>query len=376
MNKKIRVLIVDDSAVVRQTLQTILNSDPDIEVMGTASDPFFAAKKISVEIPDVITLDVEMPRMDGLTFLKRIMSQHPIPVVIISSLTAKGTETAMKALEYGAVEVIAKSQMDTKNFIEESKIYLCDAVKAAAMSKIKRRVTPHSTQSIQSTQSHELTVQPKYSADAILSKSTRNETSMIRTTELVVAVGASTGGTEALRIFLEAMPPDSPGIVIVQHMPENFTKSFANRLNELCGISVKEAENGDSVIRGRALIAPGNHHLLIKRSGAKYYVEIKEGPLVNRHRPSVDVLFRSTARFAGRNAIGIIMTGMGDDGARGLLEMKEVGAHTIAQDEKSCVVFGMPNEAIKLGAADKILPLDQIAGATSIWAKQFSSNFL
>jgi len=364
MNKKIRVLIVDDSAVVRQTLQNILNSDPDIEVMGTASDPFFAAKKISVEIPDVITLDVEMPRMDGLTFLKRIMSQHPIPVVIISSLTAKGTETAMKALEFGAVEVIAKSQMDTKNFIEESKIYLCDAVKAAAMSKIKRRVTPYSSQSTQSTQSaqsHELTVQPKYSADAILSKSTRNETSMIRTTELVVAVGASTGGTEALRVFLEAMPPDSPGIVIVQHMPENFTKSFANRLNELCGISVKEAENGDSVIRGRALIAPGNHHLLIKRSGAKYYVEIKEGPLVNRHRPSVDVLFRSTARFAGRNAIGIIMTGMGDDGARGLLEMKEVGAHTIAQDEKSCVVFGMPNEAIKLNAHDKILALEHIA---------------
>ncbi len=363
MAKKIRVLIVDDSAVVRQTLQNILNSDPDIEVMGTASDPFFAAKKISVEIPDVITLDVEMPRMDGLTFLKRIMSQHPIPVVIISSLTAKGTETAMKALEYGAVEVIAKSQMDTKNFIEESRIYLCDAVKAAALCKIKRKTTA----------TQELTVQPKYSADAILPKITRTESSMIRTTELVVAVGASTGGTEALRIFLEAMPPDSPGIVIVQHMPENFTKSFANRLNELCGISVKEAENGDSVIRGRALIAPGNHHLLIKRSGAKYYVEIKEGPLVNRHRPSVDVLFRSTARFAGRNAIGIIMTGMGDDGARGLLEMKEAGAHTIAQDEKSCVVFGMPNEAIKLGAADKILPLDQIANTTTFWAKQFST---
>jgi two-component system chemotaxis response regulator CheB len=364
MTKKIRVLIVDDSAVVRQTLQTILNSDPDIEVMGTASDPFFAAKKISVEIPDVITLDVEMPRMDGLTFLKRIMSQHPIPVVIISSLTAKGTETAMKALEFGAVEVIAKSQMDTKNFIEESKIYLCDAVKAAALSKVKRKVTPQ----------HELTVQPKYSADAILPKITHHESSMIRTTELVVAVGASTGGTEALRVFLEAMPPDSPGIVIVQHMPENFTKSFANRLNELCNISVKEAENGDSVIRGRALIAPGNHHLLIKRSGAKYYVEIKEGPLVNRHRPSVDVLFRSTARFAGRNAIGIIMTGMGDDGARGLLEMKEAGAHTIAQDEKTCVVFGMPNEAIKMGGADKVLPLDQIAGATSYWAKQFSAT--
>jgi two-component system, chemotaxis family, protein-glutamate methylesterase/glutaminase len=364
MGRKYKVLIVDDSAVVRQTLQSILSSDPEIEVMGTASDPFFAAKKISQEVPDVITLDVEMPRMDGLTFLKKIMSQHPIPVVIISSLTAKGTETALRALEYGAVEVIAKPQMDTKKFIEESRIRLCDAVKAAGMAKIRRRnmTTP------------EMQVQPKLSADAILPKVTPSENSMIRTTELVVAVGASTGGTDALRVFLEAMPPDSPGIVIVQHMPENFTKSFANRLNDLCQITVKEAEDGDTVIRGRALIAPGNHHMLLKRSGAKYYVEIKDGPLVNRHRPSVDVLFRSTARFAGRNAIGIIMTGMGDDGARGLLEMKEAGAKTIAQDEKSCVVFGMPNEAIKLGAAEKVVPLDQIAGTTSTWSKQFSSN--
>lgn len=362
MTRKIKVLIVDDSAVVRQTLQSILSSDPEIEVIGTASDPFFAAKKIAQEVPDVITLDVEMPRMDGLTFLKKIMSQHPIPVVIISSLTAKGTETAMKALEYGAIEVIAKPQMDTKKFIEESKIRLCDAVKAAGMAKIKRRAVQT-----------EFNVQPKYSADAILPKAVVTESSMLRTTELVVAVGASTGGTDALRIFLESMPPDSPGIVIVQHMPENFTKSFANRLNELCQMTVKEAENGDTIIRGRALIAPGNHHMLLKRSGAKYYVEIKDGPLVNRHRPSVDVLFRSTARFAGRNAIGVIMTGMGDDGARGLLEMKEAGARTIAQDEKSCVVFGMPNEAIKLGAAEKVMPLDQIAGLTLSWAKQFSS---
>jgi two-component system, chemotaxis family, protein-glutamate methylesterase/glutaminase len=362
MTKKIRVLIVDDSAVVRQTLQSILNSDPEIEVMGTATDPFFAAKKIAQEVPDVITLDVEMPRMDGLTFLKKIMSQHPIPVVVISSLTSRGTETAMRALEYGAIEVIAKPQMDTKKFIEESKIHLCDAVKAAAMAKIKRKAI-----------TAEFVVQPKLSADAILAKGAGSDSSMLRTTELVVAVGASTGGTDALRIFLETMPPDSPGIVIVQHMPENFTKSFANRLNELCQITVKEAENGDTVIRGRALIAPGNHHMLLKRSGAKYYVEIKDGPLVNRHRPSVDVLFRSTARFAGKNAIGVIMTGMGDDGARGLLEMKEAGARTIAQDEKSCVVFGMPNEAIKLGAAEKIMPLDQIGGLTITWSKQFSS---
>ncbi len=361
---KIKVLIVDDSAVVRQTLELILSSDPEIEVIGTASDPFFAAKKIAQDVPDVITLDVEMPRMDGLTFLKKIMSQHPIPVVIISSLTAKGTETALRAIEYGAIDIIAKPQMDTKRFIEESKIRLCDAVKAAAMAKIKRKTAPQP----------EYIVQPKYSADAILPKMIPSESSMIKTTELVVAVGASTGGTDALRIFLEAIPLDCPGIVIVQHMPENFTKSFANRLNDLCNISVKEAENGDTVMRGRALIAPGNHHMLLKRSGAKYYVEIKDGPLVNRHRPSVDVLFRSTARYAGKNAIGIIMTGMGDDGARGLLEMKEVGARTIAQDEKSCVVFGMPNEAIKAGAVEKILPLDQIASTTMTWAKQFTAS--
>jgi two-component system, chemotaxis family, protein-glutamate methylesterase/glutaminase len=346
--RKFRVLIVDDSAVVRQTLTSILESDPQIEVMGSASDPFFAAKKIQNEIPDVITLDIEMPRMDGLTFLKKIMSQHPIPVVVISSLTSEGTETGMKALEFGALEIITKPQMNTKQFIEESRIKICDAVKAAALSKIKRKAYT------------ELTVQPKLSADAVIPVS-KTPTAMIKTTETVVAVGASTGGTDALQTFLQNMPLDCPGIVIVQHMPEFFTRSFANRLNDICQITVKEAENGDSVIRGRALIAPGNHHMLLKRSGARYYVEVKEGPLVNRHRPSVDVLFRSTARYAAKNAIGVIMTGMGDDGARGLLEMKEAGASTIAQDEKTCVVFGMPNEAIKMGAADKVLPLDQIA---------------
>ncbi len=346
--KKIKVLIVDDSAVVRQTLASILETDPQIEVMGTASDPFFAAKKLQNEVPDVITLDIEMPRMDGLTFLKKIMTQYPLPVVVISSLTAEGTETGMKALEYGAVEIITKPQMNTKQFLEESRIRICDAVKAAAQSKIRRRNIS------------EIKVQPKLSADVIIPDAKINS-AMIKTTDTVVAVGASTGGTDALQTFLQAMPADCPGIVIVQHMPEHFTRSFANRLNEICQITVKEAENGDSVIRGRALIAPGNYHMLLKRSGAKYYVEVKEGPLVNRHRPSVDVLFRSTARYAGKNAIGVIMTGMGDDGARGLLEMKEAGASTIAQDEKTCVVFGMPNEAIKLGAVDKILPLDQIA---------------
>jgi len=352
--EKIKVLIVDDSAVVRQTLADILSKDPEIEVMGVAADPYFAANKIAHEVPDVITLDIEMPRMDGLTFLRKIMTQHPIPVVIISSLTESGTETGIRALEYGAVEIITKPRLGTKEFIEESQMRVRDAVKAAAQAKLKRKklyVSPPMSS---------LKVEPKLSADAVLSKGSTSQ-SMIKTTEKVIAIGASTGGTEALREFLEALPSDCPGIVIVQHMPEQFTRSFADRLNQLCKITVKEAANNDSVIRGRALIAPGNHHLILKRSGARYYVEINDGPLVNRHRPSVDVLFRSTAQYAGKNAIGVIMTGMGDDGARGLLEMKEAGALTIAQDEKSCIVFGMPKEAIKLGAADHVLPLDKIA---------------
>lgn len=348
MKTKKRVLVVDDSAVVRQALSTIINSDPELEVMGTAADPFIAVKKIQKEVPDVITLDIEMPRMDGLTFLKKIMSQHPMPVVVVSSLTEKGTETAIRALEYGAVEVVSKPQYSSREFFEEQKIRLCDIIKAAAISRIKRKVVIEPVK-----------VEPKFSADAVIPLV--HAKSMIKTTEIVVAVGASTGGTEALSEFLMAMPLDSPGIVIVQHMPENFTRSFANRLNEICKITVKEAENNDSIIRGRALIARGNHHMLIRRSGARYYAEIKDGSLVNRHRPSVDVLFRSTARYAGKNAIGIIMTGMGDDGAKGLLEMKEAGADTIAQDEKSCVVFGMPKEAIKLDAAKKVMPLDKIA---------------
>ncbi|OFY84233.1 MAG: chemotaxis response regulator protein-glutamate methylesterase [Bacteroidetes bacterium RIFCSPLOWO2_12_FULL_35_15] len=345
--KKIRVLIIDDSAIVRQTLQSILESDPEIEVMGTASDPFIAVIKIKEELPDVITLDVEMPRMDGLTFLQKIMSQHPIPVVVVSTLTTVGSETAMKALEYGAVEVIAKPKVNTKEALSESKIQLCDAVKAASLAKIKRKKI---------TLSH---VQKKLNADVILKKPLSY--SMMQTTEKVIAVGASTGGTEALKLFLEAMPSDSPGIVIVQHMPEMFTKQFAQRLDKTCKITVKEAEQGDSVLRGHALIAPGNFHMLLNRSGARYFVEINNGPLVNRHRPSVDVLFRTVAKYAGKNAIGVIMTGMGGDGAIGLLEMKEAGAHTIAQDENSCVVFGMPKEAIALGAAKEILPLTEIA---------------
>jgi two-component system, chemotaxis family, protein-glutamate methylesterase/glutaminase len=345
--KKIRVLIVDDSAVVRQTLSELLSSDPAIEIMGTATDPFVAVKKLKDEVPDVITLDIEMPNMDGITFLQKIMTQHPIPVVICSSLTGERSETALKALEYGAVEIITKPRVGTKQFLQESRIHICDVVKAAASVNLKKTII------------NKIVVKPKLSADAIIPKVKNN--AMLKTTEKVIVVGASTGGTEALRIFLESFPLDSSGIVIVQHMPENFTSAFAKRLDGLCRISVKEAENNDTVIRGRALIAPGNHHLLLKRSGARYYVEIKDGPLVSRHRPSVDVLFRSAARYAGRNAIGVIMTGMGDDGAKGMLELKEAGAYNIAQDEKTSVVYGMPHEAVKLGGVDKIIPLGNIA---------------
>jgi two-component system chemotaxis response regulator CheB len=349
MKDKIKVLIVDDSAIVRQTLSDILSSDPQIQVIGTAADPFAAAKKIQEELPDVITLDVEMPRMDGLTFLKKIMNQHPIPVVMCSSLTESGSETALRAMELGAVEIINKPKMGTKQFIEESRVVICDIVKAAASSKL-RRISAVKTERM---------VSPKLTADAMLDKPSSR--AMIQTTEKVVIVGASTGGTEALRVFLEDFPANCPGIVIVQHMPEHFTAAFAKRLDSICRISVKEAQDNDTVVRGLALIAPGNKHTLLKRSGARYHVEVKDGPLVSRHRPSVDVLFRSAARYAGKNAVGVIMTGMGDDGARGMLEMKEAGAVTIAQDEATCIVFGMPNEAIKRGAVDKIMPLDKIS---------------
>ena len=347
-NGQIRVLIVDDSSLVRQTLSDIIEADPQLAVMGTAADPFIAAERIKNEIPDVITLDVEMPRMDGITFLQKIMSQRPIPVVICSSLAEKGSDTALKALEYGALEIIQKPKIGTKNFLEESRIRICDAIKAAAMAR-PRRLTR--TQKIQ----------PKLSADAVIAKAPSS--AMIQTTEKVVVVGASTGGTEALRVFLEDMPRDATGIVIVQHMPEHFTASFARRLDETCRMSVKEAQDGDTVIRGRALIAPGNMHTLLKRSGARYYVEVRPGPLVSRHRPSVDVLFRSAARYAGRNTVAAIMTGMGDDGANGMKELNDAGAYTIAQDEATCVVFGMPQEAIKRGAVHKVLPLEEIAAA-------------
>jgi len=347
--KKIQVLIIDDSAVVRQTLTKLISEERDIEVMDTAPNPIIGDKKIQKNKPDVIILDIEMPQMDGLTYLKKLMSENPIPTIICSSKTEAGGQNAITATELGAVDIIQKPRVGTKEFLEESKIRICDVVRAAASSRAKmiKHTRPVGT------------VPPKLTADAILAKSHRPLA--IDTTEKITVVGASTGGTEALRVFLEMMPVNSPGIVIVQHMPEHFTKSFAQRLNTLCQIEVKEAENNDVVYPGRAIIAPGNLHLLLKRQGARYYVETKEGPLVCRHKPSVDVLFRSAARYAGPNAVGVIMTGMGDDGARGMAEMKEAGSFNIAQDESTCVVFGMPNEAIKRKAVDSILPLEKIA---------------
>jgi two-component system chemotaxis response regulator CheB len=350
MARKIRVLIVDDSAAVRATLSEILSSDPGIEVMDTAADPFVAARRLQRDVPDVITLDVEMPRMDGITFLRRLMAQHPIPVVMCSSLTEEGSETLIQALEAGAVDVIQKPRLDVRQHLLEARIRICDVVKAAAQARLKARAErPH----------HERVVAPKLSADVMLPPPPAG--ALAKTTEKVVCIGASTGGTEALREVLESLPADCPGIVVVQHMPEKFTAAFARRLDSMCAVHVKEAEDGDAVLRGQVLIAPGARHLLLHRSGARYHVTVKDGPLVSRHRPSVDVLFRSAAATAGANAIGIIMTGMGDDGAKGLLEMRNAGAATVAQDEQSCVVFGMPKEAIALGAVQKVVPLDDIA---------------
>lgn len=340
------MLIVDDSALVRQTLTEVLSGDPFIEIIGSASDPYIAARKMQKEKPDVITLDVEMPRMDGITFLRKIMSQYPIPVVICSSLAEHNSDTMLKALEYGAVSIIEKPRMGQKKFFQESKVLLIDAVRAAAMARVQRI-------------SESRYVEPKLTADAVIQKSP--VTLALETTEKIVAIGASTGGTEALRVYLQSLPADAPGTVIVQHMPERFTAAFAKRLNDLCRVTVKEAEDGDTVIPGKVLLAPGNRHMLLKRTGAKYVTQIKDGPLVSRHRPSVDVLFRSTARYAGANAVGVIMTGMGGDGAAGMLEMKEAGAFTIAQDEDSCVIFGMPKEAINRGAVDVVVPLEAIA---------------
>ena len=347
--KKIRVMIVDDSAVVRQVLTATLEEDAEIEVIGVASDPVFAIERMSKDWPDVIVLDVEMPRMDGITFLKKIMAEHPTPVVICSTLTEKGAETTMQALSAGAVSIVTKPKVGLKSYLQDASDNLIHTVKAAARANVRHM------------QHAAVPVTPKLTADVVLSASSHH--AMAQTTEAIVAIGTSTGGTQALEAVLTKLPRVSPGIVIVQHMPEKFTEAFANRLNSICQIEVREAKSGDRVVPGLALIAPGGKHMLLKRSGAQYHVDVVDGPLVNRHRPSVDVLFRSAAKCAGANALGVIMTGMGDDGARGLREMREAGAQTIAQDEATCVVYGMPKEAVKLDAVDRIMPLGDIPHA-------------
>jgi two-component system chemotaxis response regulator CheB len=349
---KIRVLIVDDSAIVRRVIRETLEREPDIEVIGTAADPIFALEMMKNAWPDVITLDVEMPRMDGITFLRKIMSEHPTPVVICSSFTEKGAQLTMDAMVAGAVSIITKPKTGINQYLLDAANDLVTAVRAASRANM-RNVGPAARVTTPSP--------PKLTADAMLAEGTAATTSMAKTSEGIVAIGTSTGGTQALEVILRMLPEHCPGIVIVQHMPEKFTAMFAERLNTLCQVEVREACDGDWVIPGRVLIAPGGKHMMLRRSGSHYIVEVADGPLVNRHKPSVDVLFRSVAEVAGKNSIGIIMTGMGDDGARGLHEMHEAGAKTIAQDEASCVVYGMPKEAVKLGGVDKILPLDMIA---------------
>jgi len=335
---RIKVLIVDDSAIVRKIFSEELSKFPDIEIVGTAPDPYVARDKIVTLRPDVVTLDIEMPRMDGITFLRKLMKHYPIPVIIVSSLTPKGGKLTLEALDIGAVEVIAKP--GAAYTVGDMSAQLAEKIRAASRARIVKR-------------------QGDGPGNGGPPEPVR---ALAQTTNQVIAIGASTGGTEALKAVLTRMPVNSPGIVVVQHMPANFTTAFAERLDSLCSMTVREARNSDSVTRGTVLIAPGNYHMLLRRSGARYYVEVKDGPMVHHQRPAVDVLFKSVAQVAGANAVGVILTGMGADGASGMLEMKKAGARTIAQDESSCVVFGMPKEAIKLGGADKVLPLDQIAG--------------
>jgi len=340
MAAPVSVFIVDDSAVVRQVMTELLGRDPGLRVIGAAPDPLFALARMERDWPDVILLDVEMPRMDGITFLKKLMSERPTPVVICSTLTEQGAETTMQALSAGAVDIVTKPKIGLKDFLQESTQQLIRTVKGAA----RARVRP-----------------PARAAATPAPAPATSFTALSRTTEQVVAIGTSTGGTQALEVVLTQLPEDCPGIVVVQHMPEKFTAAFAARLDKLCRCEVREAANGDRVMPGRVLIAPGGRHMQLKRSGAQYHTEVLDGPPVNRHKPSVDVLFRSVAKVAGRNAVGIIMTGMGGDGAQGLLEMRQAGAFTIAQDEASCVVYGMPKEAVDCGAVARVLPLSAIA---------------
>ena len=347
----IKVMIVDDSAVVRQVVAGLLGAVPGLQVIAAVADPILAIERMRQQWPDVIVLDVEMPRMDGITFLRKIMQERPTPVVICSTLTDKGAKTTLEALAAGAVAIVTKPKLGLKQFLTEASEDLVATVKAAARANVRRLATR--------AQAPPLAAPGKNTADVILAPAAQR--AMTQTTERVVALGTSTGGTQALEEVLTALPRVSPGIVIVQHMPEKFTAAFAARLDSLCQIRVKEAEHNDRVVQGCALIAPGGRHLLLKRSGAQYFVEVVDGPLVNRHRPSVDVMFRSVAKSAGGNALGVIMTGMGDDGAAGLLEMRNAGARTLAQDEESCVVFGMPKEAIKRGGVERTVPLGAVA---------------
>lgn len=346
--KKIKVMIVDDSAIVRQVLIQKLSESTEIQVLGAASDPLFAIDKMNRDWPDVIVLDVEMPRMDGITFLKKIMAQRPTPVIICSTLTEKGAETTIQALAAGAISIITKPKIGLKDYLLDASEDLIHHIKVASKANVRKIL--HSVINYK--------VEPKLSTDVILPICNH---AMAQTTERIVAIGTSTGGTQALEKVLTELPRVCPGIVIVQHMPENFTAAFASRLNGLCQIDVKEAQKGDRVFSGRALIAPGGKHMLLKRSGAQYYVDIVDGPPVSRHRPSVNVLFRSVAQNAGKNALGIIMTGMGEDGAQGLKEMRDIGSATIGQDEESCVVYGMPKEALKLGAVERQVSLSKIS---------------
>lgn len=346
---KIKVLVVDDSALVRQLLTEILNSDSAIEVVGTASDPYVARSKIKELKPDVLTLDVEMPRMDGVTFLGNLMRLHPMPVVMVSTLTEKGADVTLNALELGAVDFVSKPKIDLANAIQDYAEEIIGKVKNAATANVR---------AIEKTV-EKMAVDKKLSADAILSK--QQKAKNFKTTDKLIAIGASTGGTEAIKDVLLGLPADTPGVVITQHIPEAFSASFANRMNSLSQMVVCEAEDGQQILAGHAYIAPGGQHLLVKRNGARYVCELNDGPPVNRHKPSVDVLFRSVAQCAGQNAIGIILTGMGDDGARGMKEMHEAGAPTIAQDEKTSVVWGMPGEAVKLGCVDHVVPLGNVA---------------
>jgi two-component system chemotaxis response regulator CheB len=353
----IRVMVVDDSAVVRQVVGALLGAAPGIALMAAVADPLLAIQRLKQHgpenWPDVIVLDVEMPRMDGITFLRKLMAERPTPVVICSTLTEKGAKTTMEALAAGAVAIVTKPKLGLKEFLSESGEELIATVRAAARANLRRLAVRAAGPAP--------TPQPKHTADVVLAAASTSSTrAMTQTTERVVALGTSTGGTQALEEVLTALPAVSPGIVIVQHMPEKFTAAFAARLDSLCRIHVKEAETNDRVLPGRALIAPGGRHMLLRRSGAQYFVEVVDGPLVNRHRPSVDVLFRSVAKCAGANALGVIMTGMGDDGAAGLLELRQAGGRTLAQDEASCVVYGMPKEAVKRGGVERSVPLDQI----------------